>query len=116
VGSGSRTTLPPVVDQRPVAPVQRAEPHLLLDTGERVPLGTEPAIIGRLAGCAVVVSDLNVSRRHAQVRRSGTVFVVSDLGSTNGTMVNGSRIDGDTVLHDGDVISVGATQMRFEAS
>ena len=97
-------------------PARRSQPHLTLDTGEQVPLGNEPVVIGRLAGCAVVVSDLNVSRRHAQVRRSGGVFVVEDLGSTNGTLVNGVRIDGETVLHRGDVISVGATHLRFEAS
>lgn len=107
VGRGSRVTPPPVA---------RPEPHLTLGTGERVPLGLEPAVIGRLAGCAVVVSDLNVSRTHAQVRRQGGVFIVSDLGSTNGTLVNGTRIDGEQVLQDGDVISVGATHMRFEAS
>jgi len=116
-GSGSRTAVPPVDrGPAPIPPVRRSQPHLTLETGEQVLLGDEPAIIGRLAGCAVVVSDLNVSRRHAQVRRSGTVYVVGDLGSTNGTLVNGSKIDGDTVLHDGDVISVGATQIRFEAS
>ena len=108
VGRGSRVT--------PPAPVARPEPHLVLDNGERVTLGAEPAVIGRLAGCAVVVSDLNVSRKHAQVRRQGGVFVVSDLGSTNGTLVNGARIDGECVLQDGDVISVGATHLRFEAS
>ncbi len=108
VGRGSRVT--------PPAPVARPEPHLVLDNGERVTLGAEPAVIGRLAGCAVVVSDLNVSRKHAQVRRQGGVFVVSDLGSTNGTLVNGVRIDGECVLQHGDVISVGATHMRFEAS
>lgn len=114
VGSGSRTAMPPA-EPRSAVPARARAPHLVLDTGDRVELGNEPAVIGRLAGCAVVVSDLNVSRRHAQVRRAGPVFVVADLGSTNGTTVNGSRIDGETVLHDGDVIGVGAMQIRFEA-
>ena len=115
VGRGSDVTPPPVA--RPEArPVPRAQPHLTLDNGEQVALGAEPAIIGRLAGCAVVVSDLNVSRKHAQVRQQGGVFVVSDLGSTNGTLVNGVRIDGERVLQVGDVISVGATHMRYEVS
>lgn len=113
VGRGSDLTPPPVA--RP-EPARRAQPHLTLDNGEQVPLGAEPAVIGRLAGCAVVVSDLNVSRKHAQVRQQGGVFVVSDLGSTNGTLVNGIRIDGERVLQVGDVISVGATHMRFEVS
>ena len=42
--------------------------------------------------------------------------MIEDLGSTNGTLVNGTRIDGEQVLQDGDVISVGATHMRFGAS
>lgn len=118
VGAGSRPAAPPVAlgGSPAAAPGRRAQPHLTLENGDQVELGDEPAIIGRLAGCAIVVSDLNVSRRHAQVRRAGSVFVVADLGSTNGTLVNGSRIDGETVLHDGDVIAVGATQIRFEAS
>jgi hypothetical protein len=115
VGRGSDVTPPPVARPEP-RPAPRAQPHLTLDNGEQVALGAEPAIIGRLAGCAVVVSDLNVSRKHAQVRRQGGVFVVSDLGSTNGTLVNGVRIDGERVLQVGDVISVGATHMRYEVS
>ena len=105
-GSGSRAT----------PPAPPAQPYLLTDTGDRVVLGKEPAVIGRLGSCAIVVADLNASRRHAEVRRHGGVFVVADLGSTNGTLVNGIRIDGERVLHDGDVINVGAVRIRFEAS
>ena len=45
-----------------------------------------------------------------------TAFVVVDLGSTNGTMVNGVKIAGEQRLRDGDIISVGSTHLRFEAS
>ena len=58
----------------------------------------------------------NVSRRHAEVRRAGSGYVVVDLGSTNGTMVNGARIDGEHRLSDGDIVSIGSTHVRFEAS
>lgn len=109
VGSGSRAT-------PPAPPVARAQPHLMTDTGERLPLGNDPVVIGRLASCTLVVADLNVSRRHAHIYRNGGVFCVADLGSTNGTLVNGIRIDGERVLHDGDVISVGTVRIRFEAS
>jgi len=108
-GSGSRST--PSTSSAP-----RAQPHLMTDTGERIPLGNEPVVVGRLASCALVVADLNVSRRHAHIYRNGGVFCVADLGSTNGTLVNGIRIDGERVLHDGDVISVGTVRIRFEAS
>jgi hypothetical protein len=91
--------------------------HLLLGTGERITLGAAPARIGRLDDCAVMVSDANVSRHHAEVRpgRDGHGYVVCDLGSTNGTLVNGLRIEGDRPLADGDLISVGSTHLRFEA-
>jgi len=51
--------------------------------------------------------DLDVSSRHAGIVRHGESFVVRDLGSTNGTFVNGARISGDVVLADGDVIGLG---------
>ena len=51
--------------------------------------------------------DLDVSSRHAGIVRHGDTFVVRDLGSTNGTFVNGARISGDLVLADGDVIGLG---------
>jgi S1-C subfamily serine protease len=51
--------------------------------------------------------DLDVSSRHAGIVRHGDRFVVRDLGSTNGTFVNGARVSGDVVLADGDVIGLG---------
>jgi len=51
--------------------------------------------------------DLDVSSRHAGIVRQGDSFVVRDLGSTNGTFVNGARVSGDVVLADGDVIGLG---------
>jgi len=51
--------------------------------------------------------DLDVSSRHAGIVRHGASFVLRDLGSTNGTFVNGARISGDVVLADGDVIGLG---------
>ncbi|HUC37158.1 MAG TPA: DUF3662 and FHA domain-containing protein [Acidimicrobiales bacterium] len=88
---------------------------LVLPDGSRFVLGTEPAVIGRLPECTVVLSDSNVSRRHAEVRRQGNEVVLFDLGSTNGTRVNGVPVR-ERVLADGDEISVGTTPIRFEAS
>ncbi|MBK5334204.1 MAG: FHA domain-containing protein, partial [Ilumatobacteraceae bacterium] len=45
----------------------------------------------------------------------GNAFVIVDLGSTNGTKINGTRIDGERTLADGDIVSVGSTHLRFEA-
>ena len=64
----------------------------------------------------VPLNDANVSRRHAEFRSAGRNFVIADLGSTNGTKVNGNRIIGEHTLADGDIISFGGTHIRFEAS
>ncbi len=89
---------------------------LVLPSGERVYVNDQPVTIGRLPECAIAVNDSNISRRHAEVRAGATAFVVVDLGSTNGTMINGVKISGEQRLRDGDIISVGATHLRFEAS
>jgi hypothetical protein len=88
---------------------------LVLTDGSRIVLGTEPVVIGRLPECTIVLSDPNVSRRHAEVRRQGSDVVVVDLRSTNGTRVNGVPIR-ERALTDGDEISVGTTSIRFESS
>lgn len=88
---------------------------LVLPTGERVPLGNEPITIGRLPESNIVLADPNVSRTHAEIRPRGSGFVVVDLGSTNGTRVNGVRIQ-ERELVDGDELTFGNTRMRFEAS
>jgi S1-C subfamily serine protease len=58
--------------------------------------------------------DLDVSARHAAIVRRGDAFVLQDLGSKNGTYVNGKRISGDTTLADGDVIGFGAKGPALE--
>ncbi|MBA3654352.1 MAG: DUF3662 domain-containing protein [Actinobacteria bacterium] len=92
-------------------------PYAALVTGDgtRIELGEDPATIGRLDECEVQLSDKNISRRHAEVRREGGGFVVVDLDSTNGTKVNGSRVK-RRELTDGDEVTVGATTLRFEMS
>jgi len=70
--------------------------------------------LGRDPLCEVQVDDARCSRRHARIDRSGDKFVLHDLGSMNGTFVNGARLLGNKPLKDGDVISIGAVRMRFE--
>ena len=89
---------------------------LVLPSGERVPLGSGATTIGRLPDCSIPLADTNISRKHCEVRQSSKGYVVADLGSTNGTKVNGLRIQGEHALDDGDIISVGSTHLRFEAS
>ncbi|HEX5614226.1 MAG TPA: DUF3662 and FHA domain-containing protein [Acidimicrobiia bacterium] len=89
---------------------------LVLPDGRRVQLGETPAAIGRMPDCAVPLSDPQVSRHHAEVRPGHQGFHVVDLGSTNGTIVNGSVIRGDHELRDGDEITIGSTIIRYEES
>lgn len=69
-------------------------------------LAKAATIIGRWQDNEVVVDDRWVSRHHAQLRREKDQYVIEDLGSKNGTFVNGRRITGPTVLADGDEIQV----------
>jgi hypothetical protein len=90
-------------------------PHLLVhqdgDT-KNVPLDKELVTIGRLADCDVVVPDKGASRRHAQVRTKNGVSTLTDLGSTNGTKLNGQHVQSRT-LEDGDRITVGTTLIEY---
>ncbi len=72
----------------------------------RWPLDRPVTEIGRWDDNDVVIDDRWVSRYHAQVRREGDAYVVQDLGSKNGTLVNGRRIAGPLNLSDGDEIQV----------
>ena len=80
-----------------------------------VALGADPVLIGRLPECQVRIDDPNMSRRHAEVLGANGGYAVRDLGSTNGTLVNGRRIAGDMPLRDGDVIAVGHSTMVFRS-
>jgi len=88
---------------------------LVLSDGQRVALGERTVRIGRLGDCDVVIEDPNASRHHAEVQADGDGYVLSDLGSTNGTRVNGSVVSRHR-LQDGDAITIGNHRLRFEAS
>ena len=108
----------PQVEYAPTVAAPRygaATGRLQLPSGERVNVGQRVVSIGRLPECTITLTDPNVSRRHAEVR-PGDEIVIVDLGSTNGTKVNGLRITGERVLVDGDIVSMGSTHLRFEAS
>src|SRR5687768_16475037 len=82
--------------------------------GRSAVLGSHGAVLGRSRDCDVVLSDENVSRRHAEVRPSGGSWIVKDLGSTNGVKVNGRRIQGPQSLKRGDTIELGTSRVTFE--
>jgi DNA-binding response OmpR family regulator len=76
------------------------------EEGERWSLEAETTSIGRWDGNDIVLSDREVSRRHAQIRHDAGQYVLVDLGSKNGTLVNGARIERATVLADGDELTI----------
>jgi hypothetical protein len=88
---------------------------LVLPDGKRIRLGAGTATIGRATECEVRLADTSVSRRHAEVRATGDGWSVADLGSTNGTKVNGAIVT-ERKLKDGDTISVGDSHLKYESS
>ncbi len=94
-------------------PVQRETVTLTVD-GRVVPITSSRVVVGRSRECDVRVDDGNVSRRHCEfTQESPTAWVVADLGSTNGTEVNGRKVSRRTRLDDGDRITVGGTELVF---
>lgn len=75
-----------------------------------LPLG--PTVLGRGQDADVVLADSSVSRRHAELDAGAAKVVIRDLGSSNGTFVNGARLTGSTELHDGDEVRVGSVVLR----
>jgi len=73
------------------------------------------AIVGRDAACEFSLpEDASVSRRHARISVEGSVLHVEDLGSTNGTYVNGTRVEGSQELRVGDILQLGESRLRYE--
>ena len=92
------------------------EAALVLQNGERITLDTDSLKIGRQASCRVVFNDSNVSREHAQMRRSTDGWKLLDLGSTNGTKINGVKITEEQLLANGDELGFGTSSAKFEIS
>ena len=95
-------------------PDHRRGPAKLRYEGKSAVLGSGGGVIGRSRECDVVLSDQNVSRKHAEVRPSGGSWIVKDLGSTNGVKVNGRRITGPQSLKPGDTIELGTSTVGFD--
>jgi pSer/pThr/pTyr-binding forkhead associated (FHA) protein len=83
--------------------------------GVRLPV-TSPVVIGRSPGADIVIGDDFVSGRHARVSPRGAEAVLEDLGSTNGTLLNGARVAGAQTLRPGDVIDIGAVRLTVDRS
>jgi pSer/pThr/pTyr-binding forkhead associated (FHA) protein len=72
--------------------------------------------IGRGSGNEIVLQDTQISRQHAEISQQGDQYFIRDLGSTNGTFVNGQRVTQLRPLHPGDQVQVGDTVFAFEAA
>lgn len=97
------------------SPEPAQEPALLTVEGREIPLTGDRVVLGRSRECDVRLTDANVSRRHAEVRHEDDEFWIVDLGSTNGTELNGNRIQ-RARLADGDRITLGETDIGFSRS
>lgn len=111
--------LPPPVNQAPVvAPAPStwskpviATPARLVIRGTAYPLTRATTVLGRGSDVDIRIDDPGVSRRHVEVTTAPD-FMVRDLGSTNGTLVNGRRVS-EASLSDGDVLQIGSTELTF---
>lgn len=79
---------------------------------QKFEVGPTPVTIGRLEGNTIIIDQALISRRHCIIGNTPAGYTVQDLGSANGTYVNGERVT-QMMLHNGDSISVGKVQIRF---
>ncbi|GAB4100496.1 DUF3662 and FHA domain-containing protein [Sinomonas halotolerans] len=99
----------------PSAPPQQAGPltPVLEIDGQRYAINAESVVLGRSSEADIVIDDTGVSRRHLEIRVDGPGPRAVDLGSTNGSYVNGQRVSGSAELRDGSVVTMGRTKIVF---
>lgn len=102
-----------VIHRRPVG-TARLERHTANGTAEQTWLETFPFTVGRNETADLHIPSSRVSREHAILLKHGNLYRVQDLGSTNGTLVNGKRIE-EAVLHDGDLLAFADEEFTFVA-
>jgi len=109
-------SVPTAAPVAPIAPVSVGQPSLIMENGDVFPIPDGETTVGREAGNGLsLVAESTVSRKHASVVRSGNDVLVRDLGSSNGTFVNGVKIATDTSLRPGDQVQFGQVRFRYEA-
>ncbi len=104
--------------QRPNVPAapsrEPARPQPVLDIGaQRYSLNAPSVVLGRSSEADILVDDTGVSRRHLEIQTADGVVRAVDLGSTNGSYVNGHKVDGSVELTDGSTITMGRTKIIF---
>src|SRR5207248_6134800 len=110
------TNVTSVLDEQPAFTRQKPGGTFLVikgpDRGEQVLLSGKPVTFGSAPSCDLVLSDKTVSRRHAQASLEGNEVMVRDMGSTNGSFIQGSRFKEITVGF-GAEIKLGRTVIKF---
>ena len=97
------------------ANARRPDPRALLAVGgRRLLVAPSGGTIGRSRDCDIVLDDVGISRRHAEIRPRPDGWTVEDLGSTNGVLVNGRTTRGPQPLRSGDRVELGSTEIIFE--
>jgi hypothetical protein len=96
------------------ARAQRSSRALIVVGGRRLLVPPRGAVVGRSRECEIVLDDEGISRRHFEVRPGPEGWTLADLGSTNGTRLNGRAIRGSEALRTGDRIRAGSTEISFE--
>jgi pSer/pThr/pTyr-binding forkhead associated (FHA) protein len=80
----------------------------------RFPVRIGETLLGRSPYCSIVLEDPRVSRQHAAIRLTSEGLSIQDLGSRNGTIVNGTTLRGARNLQPGDVVQIGAQRLEIE--
>ena len=101
----------------PVPPPATAAPRFFLEIEGRMhPVNHLPFVLGRGSDADLRLDDKGVSRRHLQLSMQGGAVVASDMGSTNGTLINGAPLRAPVVLANGSLLRMGNTRIIFHSS
>lgn len=130
LGTVTASTAPTIASSEPVvAPTvsaAAAAPRLIMPNGVEISISAEHTLLGRQSPADNIYPEVDlteldpesyVSRRHGQITRQGSKYLYEDVGSSNGSYINGNRLQPSiqTELHDCDVLRLGRTEMTFRA-
>jgi tetratricopeptide (TPR) repeat protein len=104
-------------DRAPSARKAQVEAKLVVKAGpsrgKEFPLSGHGQVVGRATDVDISIPDTSVSRRHVKVSKRGSEWLLEDLGSGNGTLLNGERIEGVSAVHHADLVTLGDTELSF---
>jgi hypothetical protein len=100
-----------VVEERPPAPARLVATKMLEGSFALV---ERECVLGRATASDIFLAHPSVSRRHARIAPRGGAHALNDLGSTSGTLVNGTKIEGEHALREGDTLRLGEVELRYE--